>query len=72
MSKKKALAHGPTFKVLAYLGQGSRILLKWSRPVSPLPVPSAPNTMAPLAALVRTILLVYQIEINELPTLTAG
>lgn len=58
--------------MLAYLGQGSGILLKWTRPVSLLPVPSALNTMALLAALVRTILLVHQIEINELPTLTAG
>lgn len=69
---KECLALGPALKVLAYLGQSSRILLKWPRSVSPLPVPSALNTMAPLAALVRTILLVHQIEINELPTLTAG
>lgn len=69
---KECLAHGPTLKVLAYLGQSSRILLRWPGSVGPPPVPSALNTMASLAALVRTILLVHQIEINELPTLTAG
>lgn len=69
---KECLAHGPTLKVLAYLGQSSRVPLKWPRSVGPLPVPSALNTPASPAAFVRTILLVHQIEINELPTLTAG
>lgn len=67
-----SLGHGPTLKVLAYLGQSSWIPLKWTGPINPPPVPAAPNTMAVLAAVVSAALPVSQIEINELPALTAG
>ena len=30
------LGHGPTLKVLAYLGQSSWIPVKWTRPINPL------------------------------------
>ena len=72
MRSTLSLGHGPTLKVLAYLGQSSWIPLKWTRPVNPLPESGALTTMAGLAALVSVALPVSQIEINELPTLTAG